>query len=531
MSKLSDIIANPTLDNLKSYVYTQCERPVTISYTDKTDGACVIRNVPCGSCIHCQQSKQNEWVTRLTHHALDNEFVYFVTLTYASVEPCMQDLLDGTYPIRCANNSRGTVEYRPSLLCRSHLQKFLKRLRFRLPDNKITFYACGEYGDTYLRPHYHLILFSDKAISRNDIVRAWSYDCVKNSDGIYRARHGFDKSFVTIPIGNIDFADLRKNGTLANKALDSKHSANYVFKYVCKYVGKKSLSDKLDKYLTNMFNLINAPFYEQTNEILSKLESVYTKDGEMYKQSKLFIDERLVPSYSVFLRRFMPYHVCSLKTPIGIGYALANAERFAKQDFTIEKVNGEDLVFPAYYLRKTKEIINPYFTVDAVSGSSKRATVQNLAVFQNVAMFIRNSGLHFSDCLKNNSDTSLRTLAHEGWTIYDKVNKLRYVFNDMTMAYDILKYNPKSKEYDTFPYSLTFEEMLCKVYNPTLAFILFQQDLSAKLLLRLNMQDNIKELYTMQGIDYDAKFVELWTDIVASHEKLQQSYKSKKRLS
>ena len=41
------------------------------------------------------------------------------------------------------------------------VQLFLKRFRKALTyrNMKIRFFACGEYGDKNLRPHYHLIIF------------------------------------------------------------------------------------------------------------------------------------------------------------------------------------------------------------------------------------------------------------------------------------------------------------------------------------------------------------------------------------
>jgi len=36
---------------------------------------------------------------------------------------------------------------------------FIKRLRKSISPLKIKYFSCGEYGDQYLRPHYHLIIF------------------------------------------------------------------------------------------------------------------------------------------------------------------------------------------------------------------------------------------------------------------------------------------------------------------------------------------------------------------------------------
>lgn len=40
-----------------------------------------------------------------------------------------------------------------------HWQLFMKRLRKSLPQ-RLRFFACGEYGDENLRPHYHAIIFN-----------------------------------------------------------------------------------------------------------------------------------------------------------------------------------------------------------------------------------------------------------------------------------------------------------------------------------------------------------------------------------
>lgn len=56
-----------------------------------------------------------------------------------------------------------TLTYRdeacPPSLDPSHLTLALKRLRHHLGGKKITYYACGEYGRTTWRPHYHAGLF------------------------------------------------------------------------------------------------------------------------------------------------------------------------------------------------------------------------------------------------------------------------------------------------------------------------------------------------------------------------------------
>lgn len=72
----------------------------------------------------------------MLHELLYHDRACFLTLTYS----------DENLP---ANQS----------LCKSELQLFFKRLRKHLQVRKIRYYACGEYGDQTLRPHYHAVVF------------------------------------------------------------------------------------------------------------------------------------------------------------------------------------------------------------------------------------------------------------------------------------------------------------------------------------------------------------------------------------
>lgn len=42
---------------------------------------------------------------------------------------------------------------------KAELQKFFKRLRKAIAPRRIKYYACGEYGETFGRPHYHALIF------------------------------------------------------------------------------------------------------------------------------------------------------------------------------------------------------------------------------------------------------------------------------------------------------------------------------------------------------------------------------------
>lgn len=91
--------------------------------------------IACGQCKDCRLKKSVDWAVRCTHEAKCHAENSFLTLTYNDAELPT----DGS-------------------LHKPHLQKFFKRLRSRT-GKEIRYFACGEYGDTTNRAHYHVCLF------------------------------------------------------------------------------------------------------------------------------------------------------------------------------------------------------------------------------------------------------------------------------------------------------------------------------------------------------------------------------------
>lgn len=119
----------------------QCVKPVEIWHGSKR------YIVPCGKCLCCLSNKRNDWVFRLQQEHKASKGALFVTLTYAP-------------------------KYCPDELQKSHVQLFLKRLRKHEKKTGIRYFAVGEYGTNYGRPHYHLLLFNCD-LSGNTIRRSW----------------------------------------------------------------------------------------------------------------------------------------------------------------------------------------------------------------------------------------------------------------------------------------------------------------------------------------------------------------------
>lgn len=97
--------------------------------------------LPCGLCFGCRMDNARMWSLRMMHEARYHENNFFVTLTYddASLPP------------------DADLRYRDLRLffvnARHHFQTAAKPFKY---------FACGEYGDKTLRPHYHFAGFDFK---------------------------------------------------------------------------------------------------------------------------------------------------------------------------------------------------------------------------------------------------------------------------------------------------------------------------------------------------------------------------------
>lgn len=133
-----------------------CFRPYARSYDAGKSGVFKTQLLPCGRCGACRVNRAIEWSNRLLFEADYHTDVSFWTLTYASEnEP--------------QNHS----------ISKRELQLFFKRLR-KFLDVPIKYFACGEYGETYGRPHYHAIIFGLKWTEEEVVLKCWNLGHVKS---------------------------------------------------------------------------------------------------------------------------------------------------------------------------------------------------------------------------------------------------------------------------------------------------------------------------------------------------------------
>ena len=130
-----------------------CYHPITIGVPKDSIRAggpkiWVEQTVPCGGCLGCRADQARDWAIRIIHETRVHKSSWFLTLTYS----------DERIPLH------GTLNP-------PDLRAFFKAVRREYPPRTISYFACGEYGETTQRPHYHAVLFGadflDKYLHRD----------------------------------------------------------------------------------------------------------------------------------------------------------------------------------------------------------------------------------------------------------------------------------------------------------------------------------------------------------------------------
>lgn len=174
-----------------------CYRPIKLS-----DG----RLVNCGRCKACLVNKSKSINAKgNVELARQNIYALFILLTYddahlpfnyVSVDSNFEGYYgisfcdsDGVYigqsvirepQFKQLQRINNIYNGKFPILFKSHLQKFLKNVRINVCRSfqrkcNIRYMACGEYGPTNFRPHYHVILFfesqAERAFARHYILQ------------------------------------------------------------------------------------------------------------------------------------------------------------------------------------------------------------------------------------------------------------------------------------------------------------------------------------------------------------------------
>ncbi|UPW40794.1 replication initiator protein [Sigmofec virus UA08Rod_6926] len=131
--------------------------------------------VPCGKCLPCRMRRSSDWSFRTLIEARSSSTPgIFLTLTYSddnipTKDFTLEDYMSHPTFYRNLNDNEKallTLDYTDEVysitrqvLSKRDFQLFMYKVRKHYGKG-IRYIACGEYGPTTLRPHYHAIFFN-----------------------------------------------------------------------------------------------------------------------------------------------------------------------------------------------------------------------------------------------------------------------------------------------------------------------------------------------------------------------------------
>lgn len=219
-----------------------------------------VKIVPCGQCIECRLAYSRIWADRMMLELKEQKKAIFLTLTYDRNHMHVseyENVVCTDFLPRCKNEILLDDQYlvpKYGSLSKRDVQLFLKRLRKEFAPLKLRYFAAGEYGESTLRPHVHMILYGIgledfKLCERGVFCR----ECSCSEEKYQKCR----KSMLCVPAGKNDLGDqyytspllekIWKNGNILFSDVSWKTCA-----YVARYVTKKWSGDwKLDYMVRN----------------------------------------------------------------------------------------------------------------------------------------------------------------------------------------------------------------------------------------------------------------------------------------
>lgn len=178
----------------------------------------VLTLLPCGKCIECRKAYSREWNFRLGVELKNFPNSWYLTLTYN--DGCLPTYKD------CFGKRHGVVIV-------DEVQHFMKRLRQEINYQECRFFAVGEYGGQYNRPHYHILLFTDAFVNRHHAYtvfqKCWKFGFIYLKQAEPSKFHYLTK--------------------YVNK-LDKRHHEAKPFKLMSKSLGLSYLSANMVDFLT-----------------------------------------------------------------------------------------------------------------------------------------------------------------------------------------------------------------------------------------------------------------------------------------
>lgn len=269
--------------------------------------------VPCGRCLACRKRHQSEWVLRMDLERRYGHWkhVYFVTLTY--------------------HDSFCPIAGDKFVLWKDDLKLFFKRFRRYYPEYEFKYFACGEYGDKFDRPHYHLVFYSNEnwKTIKDAINHCWSVS-VSGDTPVGNGVFSLDRSYSV---------KRRSIGRITVSSVNMRR-----IRYCAKYVVKDSNSDpEFPKFARSSKGLGKCCLDDKCfcNACLNSVSyCIYTEDAKpvaipRYLSHRIFNASQLEQMQLTYIRRL---------PEISLNLDYETRKRLIRQNWDTEKRKQQSLM-------------------------------------------------------------------------------------------------------------------------------------------------------------------------------------------
>lgn len=149
-----------------------CVSPITIKVQDYRGNRTI--QVPCGKCVECLKTKQNDYLVRIHEEMVKAGKSCFVTLTYSN----------DTVPYIERDGKRFNVVWKDDV--KDWIKRFRTNYERKTGKKGIRYFLCSEYGPRTHRPHYHAIFFGlskkDMQLALDDWMKRYGFVLAKDVD-------------------------------------------------------------------------------------------------------------------------------------------------------------------------------------------------------------------------------------------------------------------------------------------------------------------------------------------------------------
>lgn len=234
-----------------------------------------------------------------------HDSAYFVTLTYAP----------GNAPVPFDPETGECKDW--FTLDKKDFQLFMKRLRKEFSNDKIRFFACGEYGDTTARPHYHAILYGlhldDLEFYKSSplgfsyynsprLEKVWKYGyavvtqvtwetCAYVARYVLKKRNGKEASYYSDLWIQPEFVLMSRKPGIGREYFE-KHPGIYDYNYINLATEKGGIQFAPPRYFDKLYEIENPEGFKDLKLKRQKVSTVTEKSK--LAQTSLTRDEMLV---------------------------------------------------------------------------------------------------------------------------------------------------------------------------------------------------------------------------------------------